>query len=89
MWGENRIGYAVFGEQIEGLQIDGGFSQPHALRLAAKSVFEVDNSPNDLGLFVALVGQRHDQVVVDLGDGGAVAGVASRDSLRSASRIAR
>jgi hypothetical protein len=39
-------------------------------------VLEVADSPHDLGVLVAAVGQRHDHVVVNLGDGGAVSGKA-------------
>jgi hypothetical protein len=44
--------------------------------LAAEAVGEVGDAPADLGAGVALGGERHDDVVVDLGERGAVVGVA-------------
>ena len=38
-------------------------------------MLEVGDAPADLGAGVALGGERHDDVVVDLGEGGAVVGV--------------
>ena len=39
-------------------------------------MLEVGDAPADLGEGVARVGERHDEVVVDLGEGGAVSAVA-------------
>ncbi len=65
---------AVGGEDFEGLDVDGGFSQPHAFGIAIEAELEVANSPYHLSLLVAAIGQRHDHVVVDLRDGGTVSG---------------
>ena len=56
--------------------VDGGLGQPHALGLAAEAVLEVGDAPADLRERVAPAGQRHDDVVVDLRHGRAVAAVA-------------
>ena len=66
----------VLGQQIERLQVHCGLGQPHALGLAAEAMREVLDPPDYLGGPVAQAGQRHDQVVVRLGDRRAVAGVA-------------
>ncbi len=49
--------------------------------LRPKRMLEVGDAPANLGERVAAVGERHDDVVVDLGDGGAVAAVALRAGL--------
>ncbi len=69
---------AFLRHEVEHVAVDGGFGQPHAFRLAAEAVLEVGDAPADLGEGVAGAGQRHDDVVVDLRDGGAVAGEAQR-----------
>ncbi|XWK51065.1 hypothetical protein RBB78_04585 [Tunturiibacter empetritectus] len=51
-------------------------ASPHAFGFSAEAGFEVGDSPADLGEGVAAVGEGHDDVVVDLGDGGTVAAVA-------------
>ena len=66
---------ALLGEEIEDGAGDGGLGEPHALGPAAEAVLEVGDAPADLGAGVALGGQRHDDVVVDLGERGAVVGV--------------
>ena len=64
------------GHQVEHGAVDGGLGQPHAFGPAAEAVLEVGDAPADLGERVALAGERHDDVVVDLRHGGAVAAVA-------------
>ena len=54
------------------MAVDGGFGEPHAFRLAAETVLEVCDAPADLSEGVAGAGERHDDVVVDLGKRGAV-----------------
>jgi hypothetical protein len=66
---------AFLGEEVEHAAIDGGLGEPHALGLSVEAMLEVGDSPADLGEGVAPVGQRHDHVVVDLSDGGAVSAV--------------
>ena len=65
-----------FCHQSQGLGIHSGFSQPHPFRRPAKTVFEIGQSPPDLGPFVPARRQRHDDVIVDLSQGIAVALVA-------------
>ncbi len=60
------------GEEVEGLAVDGGFAEPHAFGAAAEAVFEVGDAPADLGLGVASAGEGKDDVVVGLGESGAV-----------------
>ena len=69
------------GHEVEHAAVDGGLGEPHAFGLAAEAVLEVGDAPADLGEGVALAGERHDDVVVDLRDGGAVAAVALRAGL--------
>ena len=68
---------AFLGHEVEDLTIDGSFGEPHSFGFAAEAVLEVDDAPADLGAGVALGGERHDDVVVDLRDGRAVAAVAA------------
>ncbi len=72
---------AFLRHEVEDVAVDGGLGEPHAFGLAAEAVLEVGDAPADLGEGVALVGERHDDVVVDLGHGGAVAAVALRAGL--------
>ena len=72
---------ALLRHEVEDAAVDGGFGEPHAFGFAAEAGFEVGDAPADLGEGVAAAGQRHDDVVVDLGDGGAMAAVALRAEL--------
>jgi hypothetical protein len=72
---------ALGGEEVEDAAVDGGLGEPHAFGFAAEAVLEVGDAPADLGEGVAAAGERHDDVVVDLRDGGAVAAVALRAGL--------
>ena len=72
---------ALGGEQVEHAAVDGGLGEPDAFGFAAEAMFEVGDAPADLGEGVAAAGERHDDVVVDLGEGGAVAAVALRAGL--------
>ena len=67
---------AVLDQHLQGLQVSGRFRQPHAFRPATEAALEIADAPDDLGLPVALVGQRHDHVGVDLGQRRTVAAVA-------------
>ena len=71
---QNRETDAELGEQLERFQIHRGFRQPHSFRRALESIFEVADAPEDLRDPIAAVGQRHDDVIVNLRHGGAVAG---------------
>ena len=63
---------ALLGEHVQGLVVDGGLGQPHPLRLATEPMLEVPDAPDGLGLLVAPVGERHDEMIVRLRDRGAV-----------------
>lgn len=65
---------AVLGECLEAGRIDGGFGKPHSLGESAKTGGKIAQAPQNLRLFVALVAQRQDGVVVDLRQRRAVAG---------------
>ena len=65
---EYRVQNAVLGQKFERLDIDRGLGQPHAFGLAPEAMDEVGDAPDDLGLFVARIRQRHDHVMVCLGD---------------------
>ena len=64
---------AFGGHDVERLEVDRRLGQPHPLGPAAEAGFEVPDAPEDLGPLVAARGQGHDDVVVGLGHGGAVA----------------
>ena len=64
------------GHEVEDAAVDGGLGEPHAFGFAVEAGFEVGDAPADLGEGVAAAGERHDDVVVDLGHGGAVSAVA-------------
>ena len=49
------------------LEIDGRLGQPHPFGLAAEAVAEVGDAPEHLRPLVVPAGQRHDDVVVHLG----------------------
>src|SRR5262245_21065200 len=53
---ENRETNAMLGENIERRKIDSRFRQPHSLRRASETMLEVCDPPNDLCLFIPLVG---------------------------------
>ena len=76
--GEDGEPDALLRHQVEHVAVDGGLGEPHAFGLAAEAMLEVGDAPADLGERVAAVGERHDDVVVDLRDRGAVAAVALR-----------
>src|SRR4028119_1543831 len=46
----------------------GGVGEPHSLGIAIESGAKICDPPANLGVFVSLVSQRHDDVIVDLGD---------------------
>src|SRR5437762_7558593 len=70
---QNREPESGVGEHLERLVVDGRLRQPAALGLAAEARPEVLDAPPDLRHLVAAERQRHDHMVVDLGDGVAVA----------------
>ena len=69
---EDREADARLGQDLERLQIDRGFRQPHPLGGAAEASFEVARAPADLATLVPPVPERRDHVVVHLGQGRAV-----------------
>src|SRR5262249_31004608 len=74
VWRQDRVLDAMFSENFECLDVDSGLGQPHPLAVTSEAALEVPNSRDDLCCFIALIGQRHNHVVVALGDGVAVAG---------------
>ena len=71
--GEHGVEDAVVGEQFQSLGVHGGLRKPHAFRFALKTALKIGDPPADLRDFVAPGGQRHDDVVIDLGHRRAVA----------------
>ena len=63
-----------FRQDVERLQVHRRLGEPHPLGEALKALPEVRDAPDDLRPLVPRVRQRHDHVVVDLRDGGAVPG---------------
>ena len=78
MWSEDGVLDAFLREEIEDVAGDGGFCEPHAFGFAIEAVLEVSDAPADLGTGVALGGERHDDVVVNLSECGAVSSEALR-----------
>jgi len=74
--GEDGVLDALLREEVEHVVGDGGFGEPHAFGLAAEAGLEVGDAPADLGACIAFGGERHDDVVVNLRERGAVTGVA-------------
>ncbi len=66
---------AMLRQQLQRFGIRGCLCKPHALRHGAVMAFVVGNAPANLGDAIALAGQRHDDVVVDLRHRRAVAAV--------------
>ena len=66
MRGQNGELEADRTEQLECLEIDCRFRQPHALRVSSETVLEIAHTPEDLGGLIARVCQGEDQVVVGL-----------------------
>ncbi len=73
---KNREQDAILRQQIQRFDIHRGFRKPHAFGLASEAMLEVGNAPADLRHPVARIGQGHDDVVVDLGHGRAMAAIA-------------
>ncbi len=63
------------GHEIEDAAVDGGLGEPHAFGFAVEAGFEVGDAPANLSEGVAAAGERHDEVVVDLGHRRAVSAV--------------
>ncbi len=71
--GEDRKLDPLLSHHVEDIAGDGCLGQPHAFRFTSEAVFKVRDAPADLGLSVTRRRQRHDDVVVDLSEGGAMA----------------
>jgi hypothetical protein len=63
----------LLGQCLKGWHINRRFGQPHPFRITTETVPEVTNAPDHLGLFVPDVGERHDRVVINLGERRSVA----------------
>lgn len=70
--GKNSKFDAVLREDIEGCVVCCTLGQPHSFGLAAEAGFEIANAPNYLRLFVTIIGQRHNHVVIRLRERGAM-----------------
>ena len=66
---ENSEIDVVFGKDFQGRKIDSGFWQPQTARLASEAMFKIADTPDDLGSLIAVVRQRHDDVVLGLRNG--------------------
>ncbi len=73
---EERELDAVLGEELKGIRVGGGLSQPHAFRRSAVVVFVVGDAPADLGDAIASACEGQDHVIVDLRHGGTMAVIA-------------
>ncbi len=76
--GQDREFNAFLSHEVENVTVGCGFGEPHAFGFAAVAGFEVGDAPADLGEGVAVIGKRHDDVVVDLSHRGAVSAVTLR-----------
>ena len=56
----------MLSHKVQRLQVDRGFREPHALRVAPEAKAKVFDAPDHLRQLVARVGERHDHVVVAL-----------------------
>ena len=70
---EDREPDAVGGQDLEGLQVHGALGQPHPLGGTPEPRLEITQTPPHLGDLVTGMRQRHDHVVVTLGQRGAMA----------------
>jgi hypothetical protein len=70
---KDREENAVLGKEFERLRVHRRFREPHSFGTPVEPVFEIPDSPDDLGALIARVRQGHDDVVVHLGNGVAVA----------------
>ena len=59
---------AGLGQHLEAFAVDRCFRQPHALGVPSEAMPKIHDGPVDLGDLVAPGRERHDHVVVDLGD---------------------
>ena len=64
------------GQSLQRGGIGGCFRKPHSFGRPTEAKLKIANAPEHLRVFVALVRQRKDDVVIDLGDGGPVTGEA-------------
>ncbi len=69
MRGQDGEFNSLFRKDIQGFQVYGGFRKPHPLGFPAKAVLKISNSPAHLGNFVRAISQRHDNMVIGLGQG--------------------
>ena len=73
VWREDREPDPVLGEQLEREQVRRRLTEPHPLGFASEAMLEVTQAPPDLCAAIALVSERHDEVVVHLRDRRAMA----------------
>jgi len=71
--GQHGKADAVVYQSFQGIGIDGGFGEPHSFGHPVEAGLKIGDAPPDLGVLVPLIGQRHDDVVITLGQGAAVA----------------
>ena len=70
---KNRELDARLDEFDNSLEIDGGFGKPHSFGHATEMELEIFNAPADLRTLILFACERHDDMVIDLGNGVAVA----------------
>ena len=58
--------HSMFDQHLKGWVIDGSFGKPHGLGSSMESLLKIGNSPEDLGFFISVAGQGHDDVVINL-----------------------
>ena len=78
MGSQDREPDAGGGQRLERAEIDGRLGQPHPFGVAAEAVAEVGDAPVHLGPLVVHAGQRHDDMVIHLGQSVAVPAAALR-----------
>src|SRR4028118_1102930 len=67
-WSKNGKFNSFCNQSFQCCVINGCFCQPHSFGIAPKPGTEVGFTPTDLGVFVPLVGEGQDDVIVDLSD---------------------
>ena len=71
---ENREANSEISKDVQCFEIDRGFRQPHAFRLAAEARFEIANAPEHLRVLIVPVAQRKNRMIVALRDGASMPG---------------
>ncbi len=73
---ENSEADSLLPHELESLQIDSRFREPHTFRNPAEAGPKIRNAPDDLSELVAVIRERHDHVRIGLSDSRTMTGEA-------------